>query len=310
MENYKFIANEEEMEWFFTHVLDNLNGDPYHSYLACIATRPKKLTAEEREHYGISGSDGVMMREEIIKPRGKDKVWSFPYFKQHIARYECRKDGHLTKTGLPYPEKTLAVMIYAEPTDERKVGNFILNYGLQIQKELSDAAIKGSGEGIKVQMEKLANISKKIKSCHAENTDKRYVHFDFDIRKDLVDNEEAINEAARVIHKVANYFFGEKSTFIIRTRGGFHLLVKSACLAHGAAYLSDMPREEFNATFGTEAKQIGSNPIKGFISLVEENYSYTFEDEDKVKEQKFVPLPGSWMYGSFVPHIINKEDFE
>lgn len=310
MENYKFIADEKEMEWFFTHVLDNLDGDAFHSYLMCITTRAKKLTEEERKYYGISGSDGVMMREEIVKPRGKDKVWSFPFFKQHIARYECRGDGLLTKTGLPYPQKSLSVMIYAEPTDERKVGNFILNYGLQIQKELSDAAIKGSQEGIQRQMEKLANIGKKLKSCHAENTDKRFVHFDFDIRKDLLDNKEAVDEANRVIRNVAKYFFGEKSTFIIRTHGGFHVLVKTSALAHGAAYLSDMPRDEFNAKFGTEAKQVGSNPIKGFISLVEENYSYTFEDEDKVKEQKFVPVPGSWMYDSFTPYITNKEDFE
>ena len=310
MANYKFIADEKEMEWFFTHVLDNLDGDAYHSYLMCIATRAKKLTDEERKHYGISGSDGVMMREEIIKPRGKDKVWSFPFFKQHIVRYECRDEGMLTKTGLPYPQKSLSVMIYAEPTDERKVGNFILNYGLQIQKELSDAAIKGSQEGIKVQMEKLANIGNKLKSCHAENTDKRFVHFDFDIRKDLADDEVAFTEAADVIRAVINNFFGKGSAFIIRTKGGFHVLVKTSALSKGAAYLCDLSQDERNAMFGNDVKRIGKNPILALISIVENNYSYTFEDEDKVKEQKFVPLPGSLMYDSFVPYITNKEDFE
>jgi hypothetical protein len=310
MDIYNFIKDEKEMEWFFNHVLDDLSGDPYHSYLMCITARPKKLTQEERIQFGISGSDGVMLREEIIAPRGKEKIWNFANFKQHIARYECNKEGMITKTGLPYPQKSLSVMFYCEPSDERMVSNFILNYGATIQKELNDSLIKGSTDGVKAQLEKLTNLTKKLKSCHAENTAKRYIHFDFDIRKDLIGNEEAAREAANVIHSVANSFFGKGSTFIIRTFGGFHVLVKNVALMNGVMKLKQISKEDRKAIFGADDKKIGTNPINGFIFYVEKNYSYTFEEEDKLKQQKFVPLPGSNMYDNFTPCIINKEDFE
>lgn len=306
METYKFIKDEQEMQWFFDHVLDNLNGDKHHSYLACIATRSKKLTEDERKHYGISGSDGVMLREEIIAPRGKDKLWNFAFFKQHIARYECNKDGMLTRTGLPYPDKALSVMIYAEPSDERKVANYIQNYYNGVMKELADAVIKGSQEGVETQINKLTAVSKKSKSCHAVCTDHRFIHFDFDIRKDLIGNEAAEMEALNVLRETARQLYGPSSVFIIRTAGGFHCLLKRDFLKNGAIHLQQMTSEQREATFGSKKF---SDPVSAYEKLVEENYSYTFEPEEKRKDQVFVPIPGTIMYGKFVPYVANKEDF-
>ena len=31
--------------------------------------------------------------------------------------------------------------------------------------------------------------------------------------------------------------------------------------------------------------------------------------EKRLQDQCFVPVPGTWMYGSFIPTIINKDDF-
>lgn len=307
METYKFIGDENEMEWFFNNALKDLSGDPNHSYLACIATRAKKLTDDERKTYAVSGSDGVMLREEIIAPRGKDKVWSFPFFKEHFARYECNKEGMITRTGLPYPEKCLSVMIYAEPSDERKVANYIQTYYNTVTKELIEASMKGSKEGIKAQLGKLGAITKKSKSCHAECTEHVYVHFDFDIRKDLVGNKEAEDEALDVLRSTANEMFGNGSTVIIRTAGGFHLLIARSSISSGAMYLKNMAEDLKKEHFGNVKF---SDPLKAFEMMVEERYSYTFEGEEKRKVQAFVPVPGTIMYGSFIPYVANKEDFE
>ena len=54
--NYKFVADPSELAWFFENVLKDLSKENIRkSYLMCIATRPKKLSKEERETFGISG---------------------------------------------------------------------------------------------------------------------------------------------------------------------------------------------------------------------------------------------------------------
>lgn len=312
--NYKFLGDVDELKFFFDNVLPDLSGDALHSYLMCITVRPKKLTKEERDEYGVSGSDGVMMREEIIAPRGHQKVWNFDNFVSHIYKYECPKRGMITKNGFPYPEKALAVMIYAEPANEAKVGNYILQYGNTISKELVESASRllenGKIDGIQAQMEKLAHISKKIKSCHAECAEPTFIHFDFDIRKDLVDNEDAFKDALHSIRTVGNLLFGKGNVVIIRTKGGFHTLVKRTSIKSAADYLKSLSKEELENEYGLKG---GMNPLSAFVNSVQENYYYTFEETayDKIlMHQAFVPVPGCIHYGDFIVRVENKSDLE
>ena len=65
--NYKFIADPSELSWFFENVLKDLSKENIRkSYLMCIVTRPKKLSKEEREEFGISGSDGLLKNSLLI----------------------------------------------------------------------------------------------------------------------------------------------------------------------------------------------------------------------------------------------------
>lgn len=323
--NYHLIGDEKELKWCFDKMIPNLSGNPYQSFLMCIATRAKKLTDEEREKYGISGSDGVMLREEIIAPRGPKKEWTYENFVQHVFRYECDKRGMVTRTGLPYPEKSLSVMFHFDPADEVKVSNAILSYGQQIQSETIDAQYKaikdGYIDGLKSQVEKLAGLSRKNKSLHAGiafkmpdgkhiyTTVKTFIHFDFDIRKDLTENKEAAEEAEKVIHISGLKLFGKSNFYIVRTKGGFHILVKRSSLKNATDLLKNYNEEDLYNEFNLR-KEDGLNPLKAFIGNVEEYYSFTFEDEEKIKDQVFVPLPGTIQYGDFIPYVTNKEDFE
>jgi len=327
-EYYKFIADEQELKFFFDHVLLNLQGNKFTSYLCCIATRAKKLTEEERKYYGISGSDGVMMREEIISPRGPKGDWTFDNFIQHLYKYECNKKGMVTRNGLPYPDKTLSVLFHCDPADEVKVANALISAGQQIQIESVDAQYRavqfGDVTGMKSQMEKLANFTHKSKSLHASvdvkmpdgrrlnTTIKTYVHYDFDLSNDLVDNEDAVNEAKNIIHTCALDLYGKGNFFIIQTRGGFHVLVKRTALANAVNYIRGFTAEERKENFGITSKSL--DPIYSFENLVTKRYSYKFSekegDKEKVHDQVFVPLPGTIQYGSYIPRIVNKEDFD
>ena len=297
---YKFIGDESEIKWFFNHVLDNLEGDNIHSYLMCLAVRLKNLTEGERIKYSLSGREGCILREEIIKPRGKEKSWNFEQFISHLYSYECNENSLLTKANISYPQKALSVMFYCEPSNEIKVANSIIEFGSSIQKELIDATVKGSKEGINHQLNKLTSLTSKVKSIHAECTEKRYIHFDFDLRKDLIENKEAGYGAYTVIHMNAVNFFGKGNFFIIRTNGGFHVLVKINSIKNAIKAVNKAIEEE-----ATKNK----NPILAFIDCVQEDYCYTFEEEEKIKKQVFVPMPGTIMYGNYIPRILNKEDF-
>ena len=46
MENYKFLADENELKWFFDHVITKPQEGE--SYLMCLASRAKKVSMEER----------------------------------------------------------------------------------------------------------------------------------------------------------------------------------------------------------------------------------------------------------------------
>lgn len=297
--NYKFVADLSELSWFFDNVLEDLSKLKInHSYLMCIATRPKKLSKEEREEFGISGSDGVMMREEIISPRGKDKIWSFEEFIGHIYKYECPKRGMITKNGYSYPDKSLAVMIYAEPSDEVKVANELIKYANETISQTIEACERtvnyGKTDGIQSQLSKMAGIARKSKSIYAQSTEKVFIHYDFDLNDKGKESRDLIEGELK--EKLAEVF-GKGNYFIIKTNGGYHILVKRTCLGIAANRILNI--------FGSK------DPVNGFVEYFEDCVLvYLTQDEKRVQQQCFVPVPGTWMYGSFIPTIINKEDFD
>ena len=300
MENYKFIADKEEIRWFFDHVLEDLSGDSKRSYLACLCARPKKLSDDERKKYGI-GNDAVIFREEIISPRGKNKIWNFDQFISHFYRYECPKEGVITRTGLPYPEKSLSVLFYVEPSDETKVAQYIVKYANTIQSELVESTLNFIKNGVKAGVEdnlnKLSCLTKKVKTCHAENTVKTFIHYDFDVAGEYVNNEIIRQAMEDDLKMILMLIYGKGNFFIIKTAGGYHVLVSRKALKEAA--------ERCKKYYGN------SNPIQAFLNALEntDSASYFTVGEDRVQKQCFVPMPGVLMYGSYIPTIINKEDF-
>ena len=54
-----------------------------------------------------------------------------------------------------------------------------------------------------------------------------------------------------------------------------------------------------------------NDPVHGFADYVDANLDYALTvGEKRVQDQCFVPVPGTWMYGNFIPTIINKDDFK
>lgn len=279
MDFYNILVDEKELEWFFNNVVSRPSD--LESYLVCISARNKKLSPEEKIKFNLGR--GEMMREEIISPKGKDKTWNFNIFKSAIYKYNCDKRAMITRTGLFYPDKCLVCYFYPNPSSEIKVVESVVNKSNEIKSQLMDSVLKHSEGGIIEQLRKLTTISKHMKSVHASALSRKiYIQFDFDFREDLKENKEAIKEARSIILCCAKHYFGIKNYFLIRTAGGYHLLVKKETL-------------RFNPSI--------------FIDDVIENYSFTFAEVVKTP-QEFLPLPGTIQYNKIIVRVENKEDYE
>lgn len=305
---YHFIGDVKELKWCFDHMLFNLSEEYYLNYLLLIASRNKKLSEEDREKYQITSTNNIC-RKEIIGATGKDNVWNFDIFLERLRKLECNKLGMLTPTGLSYPESTLVLLLQFNPTNELKVIQEALNFAQEAQSDIINATVKNKDKDLKENYQNLLKFSSKFKSLHAEGSsgtvEKHFIALDFDIRKDLIDNEDAVADAERTIWIASSNLLGKGNYFIIRTMGGFHVLVKRECLSTFSAKLRELSEEDlYNNFYGA------INPIVAYENNIKENYGYTFSDEEIIKNQSLIPLPGCYQYGSFIPYVVNKEDFE
>lgn len=93
-EYYNIVLDEDELRWFFEHIIEK--PLEYESYMILLACRGKNLTEEEREYTKV-GSRGEMMKEQFISCKGGLKQeWNFDIYKQAFYSYNCDKRSLLT----------------------------------------------------------------------------------------------------------------------------------------------------------------------------------------------------------------------
>ena len=293
-EYYKFVSNEDELKWFFDHVIEKPELDE--SYMLCLSARNKKLNDEERLIYQLGR--GEMMREEIVAPRSKSKLWDYNIFRSAVYRYECRKEGMVTKNGNTYPDKCLVVYFYPNPSKESLVVSDSVQLAITMMSEMINAAAKKSWEGVVDGLGKLGTVSKHLKSSHATNLSRKiYVQYDFDLTSEYKQDKEVREAIECDLHNVGLYHFGKGNFFIVETSGGFHVLVKKAALSKSM--------ERANKKRKAENLKVMPDYLYDVTSLCK----YPFDEAVKC-EQEFLPLPGTFQYGSFPVTITNKEDFD
>lgn len=291
MDFYKIVEDENEMKWFFDHVI--VDPEPYETYMVCLSARSKKLNEEERKIYQLGR--GEMMRTEIIRRKGRD--WNFNIWKQALYKYNCDKRAMLTKSGLPYPEKTLVCYCYVNPSDELNCVDDTITFYNSINKELLQSFRKGSKDGVLDHLEKLPKVFEHLRSCHATNLSRRiWRDFDFDLSDYGKENRITIRYS---IQDSFTEKFGKGNFVIIETSGGFHVLLKVEALKSNP--------NEFMKNCILDAEYNVSRNKEG----IEAYLSPKLFDEVKMTEpgSQFVPVPGTLQYGNLVK-VVNKEDFE
>lgn len=311
---YYCFTNEEsekELKWFFDHVIEKPLA--HESYLMCISSRAKKVSKEERER--IQLGRGEMMREDVITSRGKDRIWNFDWFKSFIYRYECPVEGMTTKTGDPYPQESLVLYVYVNPSDEHKVLMDTTNATFQMLSDLINSATMERDDGIKEQLFKLRTIDKHKKTCRATNISRHlWTQFDFDFSDDVKNDENLQRDVLNQLLIVGRALFGKGNVVVVRTSGGYHVLVHREGMKHWNSECR--PKKNWN----DELKFV--DPINDYLRIVtwELNNISTkcFTDVPKIKwfdewvktGQSFLPCPGTLQYGNFFVKVVNKEDFD
>lgn len=305
MENYKFVGDVNEIKWFFDHIVEK--PEINESYLMCISSRAKKVSPEERAR--IKLGRGEMMREQVITPRGKEQLWTFENFLSYFYRYECPYPGMVTKSGDPYPQNSLVLYFYVNPSDEHKVAMDTMTFTNGILNDLINACTCNSKDGIREQLFKLRKLDVHKKTCRATNINRHlWNQFDFDFSDDVKLDIAKIDKVKNTLREVGNKLFGKGHVVIIRTSGGFHILVHREGMKYWGTVVRKSDgkyKDPIQAYLGQVNWELNNISTKGFT----EKPTIKWFDEWAKTDQSFLPCPGTIQYGDFVVSVENKEDF-
>lgn len=135
LEHYKFIADENELKWFFDHCVYPLKANE--AYAFCLSMRRKKLSEEDKK----LPIGQVEMLDPTVVFSSKDGTTSFEKFKAGIRAYECHKETYMFG-GRTLPAKATVVYFHINPCDELKVISDLKKYINIHEQELIDSSIK------------------------------------------------------------------------------------------------------------------------------------------------------------------------
>lgn len=338
---YQMIADENELKWFFDHVIQRPQVNE--SYSAVFVSRHKKLTDEEAKNFGITRKEGEFLATQTFKMRnikdGSSKddpvLWTFEQFLQRLKRFNVDKGAYTTSTGLPIPSKTLAVIFYVNPGDDMKVCKAFVDEYMTVNEAISKAMLNGKTTAENYQSYQwFGNAESTIKHLKANKKGSRYwMDFDIDVPKWFKEGDLAgLGKSLDAIGYWPDVFDGEKQA----QREAAIEKVKADCYGKYYRKLKDL----LNNTFGkgnyvivdtsggyhilVKTSAIRANP-HNFCKEAEVIYKQGVADGnpeylDEKGVCKFecivndsqipgLPLPGTYQYDRPVT-VLNKEDFE
>jgi hypothetical protein len=280
-ECYRFLADEEELRWFWTYCVPRLN--PRECYFMSCSARNKKLSEEEREYYRVGRSE--MWAKQIV---AED---DYSRFLKGIRRCEANRLAYLTKGGMPYPDKVLVLYFNVVPTDAYWAMKLQIEYLLDLQMQLTDSALKGSEKALEETWRNVRHSHTTGQSVFARSYgEDTWLDIDMDCKNWIksVDGWRSLDEIKTTM--TADLGLGNYAQ--IWTAGGWHWLIRMTALR-------DMGRK------------IKADPVKRLIQTMEDGLvKYGFKPDEIVSNKnKMIPLPGTLQYGDHLVQVMNKDDF-
>lgn len=329
-EVYEVIANEEEIKWFFDHVVEKPKINE--SYSAVFVCRHKKLTKDEMAELGLTRREAEFLStqtfrlarfHDALKINDKEN-WTFDKFLRKLKCFEVNKDAYTTSTGAHLPNKTLATIFYVNPGDDMKVCQELFRQYGEVNNAIAKAMLNGKTTLDNLQSYQwFTNMESNIKHLKANQKGSKYwMDFDVDVPAwfRYTDVEETwtvrSNDPSGVttramtvqIEGKSEYYkqmiekltarFGKGNYVIVSTGGGYHILVRISAIKSN-------PND-----FCKEVEEIYKQGLAdGNPEYLDENGVCKFEAIVNDSQIPGLPLPGTYQYGRPVV-ILNKEDFE
>ena len=310
LEHYKLVYDENEMRWFYDHVISKPNFDE--AYAFCLAHRSKKLTAEERKDFRSKASE--MLDPQVSFP-ARDGSFNFDKWAKSIYRYECSKKAYTMVGDQTLFAKALVCYCTPNPSDERAVIKELKSYINVHEQELVDSAlktderaralnnlvtralngedvsedikrllVKGERSGVDESLYKLCHSLVKFKRLQFDCTGSRnWVDFDMDVK-----DKEFKEELYKAAHNAFLKKVGKKNFVVVETNGGFHILVRKEVLKFN-------PYDLINEVLA--------------VNIANGKTAKEAIDEFIYNTNCMLPVPGTYQYG-FQVFVRNKEDFE
>ena len=309
-DSYQMIADENELKWFFNHVIQKPQVNE--SYSAVFVSRHKKLTDEEAKEIGITRKEGEFLATQTFKMRNiKDAskaddpaLWTFEQFLQRLKRFNVDKGAYTTSTGNPIPTKTLAIIFYVNPGDDMKVCKKFVEEYMNVNEAISKAMLNGKTTNENYQSYQwFGNAESNIKHLKANQKGSRYwMDFDLDCPTWFRDQDgkgDGTGYYFDMMKRELNTRFGKGNYVIVSTSGGYHILVKtSAIKANPHDFCKQMEKlYKQGVEDGDYPPYLDEKGVDKFECIVNDS------------QIPGLPLPGTYQYDRPVT-VLNKEDFE
>ena len=337
---YQMIADENELRWFFDHVIQRPLVNE--SYSAVFVSRDKKLTDEEAKQIGLTRKEGEFLSTVTFKLRAiKDasrkndpEIWNFDSFVKTLRRFNVDKYAYTTALGEPIPSKTLSIIFYVNPGDDMKVcRKFVEEYN-DVNEAISKAMLNGKSVSDNYQsFQWFGKAESTIKHLKANQKGSRYwMDFDIDTPKWFKENKLPELKFVNCIKYIPSKNYEDWVSELMKIQG-------KTCI-QDVSYIDGL-RAMLNIIFGkgnyvivdtsggfhvlVKTSAIKANP-HDFCKLVESLYRVGVKEAgeepylDEKGNCKFecivndsqipgLPLPGTYQYDRPVT-VLNKEDFD
>ena len=304
---YNVIADEDELRWFFEHIIQRPAVNE--SYSAVFVSRHKKLTDEEAVEIGLTRKEAEFLATQTFKLRNikdaqsKDDpdLWSFENFIKVLRRFNVDKRAYTTAKGLPIPAKTLAVIFYVNPGDDMKVcRKFVEEYN-DVNEAITKAMLGGKTTESNYQSYQwFGKAESTIKHLKANQKGTRYwLDFDVDVPAWFKDGKNYEDKSYyQILLTLLDAYFKKGNYVIIDTSGGYHILVKTSAIKQNPH------------NFCKHMKDLYDDSVKrGEEPYLDEKGNCKFECIVNDSQIPGLPLPGTYQYDRPVT-VLNKEDFE
>ena len=294
------ISSVDELKWFFEHAL--FKPLPYESYSMVFVSRHKKLTKEEQETIGLTRKESEFLSVQVVRApkisqiHEEEKPFTFDNFLRHVRRFNVDKYAYTTALGEPLPNKTLAILIYVNPTDDIKVADKVLETIEGNKTAIVKAALTKEKDWHDVLpiYQNFSNLDNNIKHYKAQCKGSVYwMDYDIDVPAWFKNSSYYMS-----MKKIFDDKFGRGNYIVVDTGGGYHVLVRTFTIKSNPHLICK------------EVEDIYVQGIRdGNEEYLDEKGNLKFEAMVNDSQIPGLPLPGTYQYGRPVT-VINKEDFK